>query len=231
MFVISQAVPQISVDAVTVALVVAIITLIGTLVVTILNATWLETRRQLIKREIEKKALHDALYSEMAWTVSALSDLATRTKKPPTDWKSLNEGVSSITNLAVYNYTRKEPTLFYQLSDAHPIELFYQWMLTIQGEIRATPHRPEAESGEVYVYRKDTLEDHLAWAIADLDIDELKGRLFSPHGIEKDPRDYVDELVFFLRQHGVRIHTQETAAPTESEQEKPKSVWARLRGR
>jgi hypothetical protein len=36
-------------------------TLAGTLAATILNATWLETRRQLIKRKIEEKALNDAL--------------------------------------------------------------------------------------------------------------------------------------------------------------------------
>jgi hypothetical protein len=44
-----------------VALLGVAMTLAGTLAATILNATWLETRRQLIKRKIEEKALNDAL--------------------------------------------------------------------------------------------------------------------------------------------------------------------------
>ncbi len=227
MFVVSQ----ISIDVVTVTLVVAIITLAGTLVVTILNATWLETRRQLIKRKIEKKALHDALYSEMAWTVSALTAVVTRPTGISYDWNLLKAAVSSLMNLDVYKYTRKEPTLFYELNDAHPIELFYQWVVFAQLDVDVTTRQWSdrqlghyAEPEAIRKYKENVLKKHIAWAIRELDIDELKGRLFITHAVmhavEKDPRDFVDELVILMQKEAAEEHTQETAAPTESEKEK-----------
>jgi hypothetical protein len=218
MFVIAQ----ISVDATSVVLVAAIITLIGTLVVTILNATWLETRRQLIKREIEKEALHDALYSEMAWTVSALTDIITTPTR--VDWQGFKERAFSLMKADVYSYTRKEPTLFYELNDAHQIELFYQWMVFVQREVDETTRlwpgsqqqRTYSEAEAITKYKENFLKKRLAQALHELDIYELKERLFIPHGVRKDPREFVDELVISVQQDAAEEHMQETAAPTES---------------
>jgi hypothetical protein len=236
MLVISQvAIPQI--DTVTVALVVAIITLIGTLVVTILNATWLETRRQLIKRKIEKNALHDALYSEIAWTVSALADMITNPTRVSL-WSTFLDRASSLMNLDAYNYTRREPTLFYQLDDAHRIELFYQWMIFTQRDIEEAanlwargPRLYNSEEEGVTEYKIDFLKSHLAHAVKELDINELKRGLFIPHGVKKDPREFVDELVILMQQDATEEHMQESVAPMEPEKEEPEGFWARLRGR
>jgi hypothetical protein len=217
------------VDAVTATLVVAIITLAGTLVVTILNATWLETRRQLIKRKIEKKALRDALYSEMAWTVSALTNELTTPSV--TGWKGFKEREFSLMKSDVYNYTRKKPTLFYELEDAHPIELFYQWMVFVQTEIGGAARQSldsqldaDSEAETIAFYKEKVLKKRLASAIRALDIDKLKGRLFFPRDVnkrqEKDPREFVDELVILVHQDAAEEHTQETAAPGEPEKEK-----------
>ena len=213
------------VDVVSATLVAAIIALVGTLVITVLNATWLETRRQLLKREIEKKALRDALYSEIAWTVSALADLITTPTR--VDWRDFSERASSLMNLDVYGYTRKEPTLFYQLNDAHPIELFYQWMVFVQREIDETARlwsgsqqqRTYSEVEAITNYKENFLKIRLAQALHELDIYELKRRLFIPHGVEKDPREFVDELVSLMQQNTAEEHMQET---TERQDRKKK---------
>lgn len=125
-----------SIDESTATLIGAIIALAASLIVAFLGATYLETRRQNSKHETEKKALRDALYNEIGWTVRAIVNIITIHEREPTfefqkryfwaTWEEFRTALSEDTCTEVYDYTREHPVLFYELKDAQNIEFFYR---------------------------------------------------------------------------------------------------------
>ncbi len=136
-----------SIDPITVTLFTAVLALIGSLIVTMLNATVLEKSRQNIAlekaatlekkrqratREIEKKALREALYSEIiaklreAGQSAAIGDLSRAN-----DRVALERALSSFKTCPVYKSAITKPEFFYQLDDARGIEYFYQTLFEL----------------------------------------------------------------------------------------------------
>ncbi|MGZ4849422.1 MAG: hypothetical protein ACXV2D_08045 [Halobacteriota archaeon] len=115
------------IDAVTATLFAAVLALSGTLVVTVLNATSLETRRQDRIRKQEEVALRDACYTEIGKTVRELATRISLVQKGYVEYERLSEHLSGYAlDWVVYPYIQANPNLFYRLPDARSIEYFYQ---------------------------------------------------------------------------------------------------------
>jgi hypothetical protein len=168
------------VDPTTATLFVAVLALSGTLIVTILDATVLETRR----RYAEKTALTNALYNEIGWTFMNLIDIAVgleitvaQLNRTPATWATLKHDVTSILCFDVYNSTRTQPTLFYQLPDAQGIENSYRIMLTlikrVEDEEKANGKNTEDEATQVTTFIKIYVYPRVAKAISGLNQEKL----------------------------------------------------------
>lgn len=145
------------IDSATAALITALVALITTLAVSVLNATYLEKKRQkvdldfeAVKQQVqlnyetsrrreqlktEKDALRDALYTEIIWKIREIGiSLGGRfgLLNHADDRKKLEEALSSFKTCPVYDSALKTPTLFYQIDDARGIAHFYR-------NIRALP--------------------------------------------------------------------------------------------
>jgi hypothetical protein len=166
-----------SIDPITATLITAVIALTGSFVVTILNATILESRRQNRIRETEKKALREALYREIFFTlVGICTSINTVISGKPTSWIVLKKGLPMLLSLEVYHYTRKNPTLFYQLPDAFQIDLFYRRVSTFLTEIDSEVEEEEEGEGhseQILSFMKDTVKSSLVRGIAGLKKDML----------------------------------------------------------
>jgi len=167
------------IDAVTATLITVILTLIGWLVINILNATILETRRQNRIREIEKTALREALYSEIGWTVRALSfwiPVPSGSVPVGMTCKELAAKLGKSVSLEVYHYTRTQPAIFYQLADAYNIESFYRVVTNMlanideQGEKLTENNHPE----RIDQFLRHDLRNILLIAVKSLDIKKLE---------------------------------------------------------
>jgi hypothetical protein len=115
----------------------AVITLSGTFLLNA-TATLLELRRKRYQHRTELDALRRALYNEIAWTIRRLlvrfmSTLA----DPRVKWDEMQLILSEGLDFEVYQYTRTQPTLFYQISDALKIENWYRLMKRMRTSIKS----------------------------------------------------------------------------------------------
>jgi hypothetical protein len=164
------------IDTATVALIAAI----SALTSVVLNATILETGRQNRIREIEKTALREALYSEIGWTVRALSlwiPVPSGSVPVGITCKELAAKLGKSVSLEVYHHTRTQPAIFYQLADAYNIESFYRVVtntlanIDVQGEkLTEKDHRERIDQ-----FLRHDLRNRLLIAVNSLDIEKLEG--------------------------------------------------------
>jgi hypothetical protein len=128
------AIGQYEIDPVAATLWTAVFVLIGQLVVNVLNATYLESKRQDRIHDKEKKALREAVYSEIAWMLKEIGRTIEASYELPEgdvltfyrSWDEFKSAVFSRFKSHVYDAARQNPALFYQLEDAFGIESFYR---------------------------------------------------------------------------------------------------------
>jgi hypothetical protein len=118
------------------ALIVAIIGLTGSIIVAILNTAILAPRNARLEAErVREEAtkqhserlgqLRDALYSEMVHAYCMLKNVAAQAREAG-KYKVPKEAIQLFACSDIYDFTRKDPVIFYQLSDAHAIDTFFR---------------------------------------------------------------------------------------------------------
>jgi hypothetical protein len=167
------------IDAVTISLFTAILALSVSFIGTILNATVLESRRQNRIREAEKAALQEALYSEIGWTVRALSfwiPVPSGSVPVGMTWKKLAEKLGKSASFEVYRYTRTHPAIFYQLADAYNIESFYRSITNTLDEIslKGEGLKENDQREQIDHFLRHELREMLLIAFKSLDLDKLE---------------------------------------------------------
>lgn len=128
------------IDSATVALITALIAVVATLAVNALNATYFERKRQSVQirfiktfeaerqdvqLEVEKRALRQALYTEIFWRLRALRYSLSGDVLNFDDREKVKERLSAVMHFPVYDSALDTPALFYQLDDAIQIQRCY----------------------------------------------------------------------------------------------------------
>lgn len=157
-------------DTATVALIAAILALIGV----VLNATWLEARRRRIEIETEKKALREALYSEIGWTLTQIIPLM-----HGWEWDEFKKLLSNFMSFDVYDTARKSPALFYQLHDAREIDIVYRLLRNLTDRVEEETKESGKDEFDKVIKRR------LKELVAFLDVDMLKNATIRKRNVEK----------------------------------------------
>ncbi len=200
-------------DAVIATLAAAVIALAGSLVVTILNATVLESRRQTTKRDTQRDMLKEALYTEIVWKLREICRSCKEfgALKRADDLKTLEEALSSFETFPVYDSALKTPDLFYQINDAREIEYFYQTIREIRGSAKVF-----VQLTKVFLEQPDRITEEQIEKVYGTDSE------FGRKLVEYQRR------VFEYRRKLLRdLHTQQMAgaAPDELDTESFKKQW------
>ncbi|MGZ4852675.1 MAG: hypothetical protein ACXV3D_05745 [Halobacteriota archaeon] len=135
----------IAIDPVITTLIAVVLTLIASLLLNF-AAAFLDARRQRIKNAAEKKALRDALYTEIAWTAKLVARrlrAMVNLIEAGQPWDETKKLLPAQMSFEVYHYTREQPALFYQLHDAKAIENFYRVVNGIFYAVDSVDKEPE----------------------------------------------------------------------------------------
>lgn len=169
-----------SVDTATATLIIAMAAVVTTVLVTVLDATMLERRRQQTKLTVEREALRKGLYDEMADIIHVFHQIVftdlflMKMKRMPRtidvhqflfQQSLLNEMKTKIDRFVsfdVYNSANREPVLFFGLEDeARNINRFYKMIKNGISELDSTidlvpdeARPPTEEDLETKVYCK-----------------------------------------------------------------------------
>jgi len=204
-----------SVGIAVISLVVASFAVFLTLLVSILDATTLERKRQQTKLAVEREILRNALFNEMAdiirvfhqivFSDSFLSRLRGMEPTRPSQlsfFKEIRKKVDRFMSFSVYDSANRDPVLFFGLEgEARNISRFYKMIWNGISELDSAINRAEQHPLQLEQARsiiQDFEEKFLKTALLYLDERSLDylGQFFDP-----------DDAVYFARLRGSEAAT------------------------